>query len=295
MKTFREAVRNKDFVLIAECFLKAETDAASIGQQADLLRDSVDGVVLTDNQFGQMHMSTIAAARLMLDNDVDPIVQLSCRNRNRIVLTADLLGAASLGVTSLLLVHGNRVPIAIQPRPKAVLDLNAAELIATAASMKTDERLRSIPDLFIGSTITPHVPSAGSTPNKLMEKADAGAQFLLTHVCMDIDLLREYIKYLIAARVTRRMSIVVSTAILSSAADARWIRENRPSVVIPESVVQRLEKAEDPRAEGIAICTEQLTQLAAIPGVSGANIIAATELASIPAVIAAADVGGDKT
>jgi methylenetetrahydrofolate reductase (NADPH) len=295
MKTFREAARKKDFVLTAECFLKAETDAASIGQQADILRDSVDGVVLTDNQFGQLHMSTIAAARLMLDNDVDPIVQLSCRNRNRIVLLADLLGAASLGVTSLLLVHGNRVPKAIQPRPKAVLDMDAAELIATAASMKTDERLRSIPDLFIGSTITPHVPSAGSTPRKLIQKADAGAQFLLTHVCMDTDLLREYMKHIIAARLTRRVSIVVSTAILSSASDARWIRENRPSVVIPESVVQRLEKADDPRAEGLAICAEQLTQLAAIPGVSGANIIAATELAAIPAVIAAADLSGDMT
>jgi methylenetetrahydrofolate reductase (NADPH) len=139
------------------------------------------------------------------------------------------------------------------------------------------------------------VPSAGSTPRKLIQKADAGAQFLLTHVCMDTDLLREYMKHLIAARLTRRVSIVVSTAILSSASDARWIRENRPSVVIPESVVQRLEKAEDPRAEGLAICAEQLTQLAAIPGVSGANIIAATELAAIPAVIAAADLSGDMT
>jgi methylenetetrahydrofolate reductase (NADPH) len=291
MKTFREAARNKNFMLTAEPFLRSETDAESIRQQADLLRDSVDGVVLTDNQFGRLHMSTVAAARLFLDNDVDPIVQLSCRNRNRIALLADLLGAASLGVTSLILVHGNRVPKAIQPRPKAVLDLDAAELIATAASMKTDERLRSIPDLFIGSTITPHQPNDDWVPRKLVEKADAGAQFLLTHICMDTDLLREYMKHLIAARLTRRVSIVVSTAILSSASDARWVHENRPNVMIPESVVQRLEDADDPRAEGLAICAEQLSELAKIPGISGANIVATTELASIPAVIAAADLG----
>ena len=138
MKTFKEAARNKSFVIAAECGLKSETVAESIRHQADILRDSVDAVVLTDNQYGQMHMSSVAAARHFLDNDVDPIVQLSCRNRNRIALLADLLGAISHGVSSLLLVHGNRVPQAIQPRPKAVLDMDAAELIATATSMKTD-------------------------------------------------------------------------------------------------------------------------------------------------------------
>jgi methylenetetrahydrofolate reductase (NADPH) len=291
MKTFREAARNKNFLLTAECFLKPETDAESIRVQADLLRDSVDGVVLTDNRFGQLHMSTVAAARLFLDNDVDPIVQISCRNRNRIALLADLLGAASLGVTSLLLVHGNRVPTEIQPRPKAVMDIDAAELIATAASMKTDERLQSMPDQFIGSTIKPHYPNDSWVPRKLVEKADAGAQFLLTHICMDTDLLREYTKHLIAARLTRRVSIVVSIAILSSASDARWVRENRSNVMIPESAVQRLEEADDPRAEGLAMCAEQLTELAKIPGISGANIIATTELASIPAAIAAAELG----
>ena len=251
MNTFREAARNKNFLLTAECFLKPETDAASICQQADLLRDCVDGVVLTDNQFGQLHMSTVAAARLFLDNDVDPILQLSCRNRNRIALLADMLGAVSLGVTSLLLVQGNRVPKAIKPRPKAVLDMETAELIATAAAMKTNEQLRSIPDLFIGSSVTSHLPKDDWVPRKLVEKADAGAQFLLTHICMDTELLREYMKYLVAARITRRLSVVVSIAILSSAADAVWARDNRPSATVPDSVVQRLEDADDPRAEGV--------------------------------------------
>ncbi len=94
MKIFRDELRKRDFVVTAECFLKPETDTESIRYQAETLRDSVDGIVLTDNQFGQTHMSTIAAARLMLDNDVDPIAQLSCRNRNRIVLVADMLGPA---------------------------------------------------------------------------------------------------------------------------------------------------------------------------------------------------------
>jgi len=291
MKTFKEAIGKRNFVVTAECFLKPETDAEAIRYQADLLRDHVDGVLLTDNQFGVLHISTIAAARLMLDNDVDPIVQLSCRNRNRISLLADLTGAAALGVTSLQLVRGNRIPRDVKPRPKVVLDVNATELIAIAASLKSDERLRSIPDLFIGGTTTPHEPKADWIPRKILAKAEAGARFLLTYTCMDIDLLRRYMKRLIATEITRKVTIIISTAIFTSAADAIWLRDNRPNVLIPDSVVQRMESASNPRLEGIAICAEQLTQMAQIPGISGANIMASQDLALIPEAIAAADLG----
>ncbi len=287
MKTFREAISKRNFVITAECFLKPETDAESIRHQADLLRDHVDAVLLTDNQFGALHMSTIAAARLMLENGVDPIVQLSCRNRNRISLLADLLGAAALGVTSLLLVRGNRIPKDVSSRPKLVLDINAKELIAIAASLRTDERLRSIPDLFIGAAAVPHEPKADWVPRKLQAKADAGAHFLLTYTCMEIDMLRRFMKRLVATQMTRRMTVVVSTAIFTSAEDAKWLRDNRPNVMIPDSIIHRLENASDPSEEGLMICAEQLTQLAQMPGVSGANIMATTDLAMIPQVIEA--------
>jgi len=285
MKTFREAISKQNFVITAECFLKPETDAKSIRHQADLLRDHVDAVLLTDNQFGALHMSTIAAARLMLENGVDPIVQLSCRNRNRISLLADLLGAAALGVTSLLLVRGNRIPKDVSSRPKLVLDINAKELIAIAASLKTDERLRSIPDLFIGAAAVPHEPKADWVPRKLQAKADAGAHFLLTYTCMEIDMLRRFMKRLVATQMTRRMTVIVSTAIFTSAEDAKWLRDNRPNIVIADSIIQRLEDASNPREEGLKICAEQLAQLAQMPGVSGANIMATTDLAMIPQVI----------
>lgn len=293
MKIFRDELRKRDFVVTAECFLKPETDAESIRYQAETLRDSVDGIVLTDNQYGQTHMSTIAAARLMLDNGVDPIVQLTCRNRNRIVLVADMLGACALGVSSLLLVRGDRVPEAITPRPKAVLDMKVAELIATAAALKSDERLKSAADLFIGSTVTSHAPKADWVPEKITSKVDAGAQFLLVSANMNVRLLRNYMSHLVAAKLTRRVAVIASSLILTSADDARWLRDHRANITIADSVVHRLENASDPREEGLAICAEHLSQLATIPGVSGANIIASTDLAMIPEVIDAADLGED--
>jgi len=289
MNTFQNAIRNKDFVVTSECFLKPETDADAIRIQADVLRDVVDGIIVTDNQYGRLHMSSLAAASLMLKNGVDPIMQLSCRNRNRIALLADLFGAAALGVSSLLLVRGNRVPDGMDPRPKAVFDMSAAELIATAASMKDDEHLRSPPEFFIGGLVTPHSPQADWVPRKLTEKADAGAGFMITYPCMDTALLRGYMKHLVDNKLTHRFSFIVTLAILTSAADAKWLRDSRPNVVMPDSIVKRIESATDPVQEGVAICAEQIRELQGIPGIAGVNIMATTDLGQIPNVVRAAD------
>jgi len=292
LTTFRNAIYKKNFTLTAECFLRPETNAEAIRLQADELRESVDAVLLTDNQHGQVHMSVLAAARLMLDNGIDPIMQLSCRNRNRIVLVSDMLGAAALGVTSLLLVRGDRVPRGFKPRPKAVFDLNATDLIATAATMNEDQRLVSRPAFFVGGVVTPHGPKPGWVPKKLNQKVSAGLHFIVTHLCMDLPQLREYMKHLVGNEMTRRVAVIVSTAILSSAEDALWLRKHRPNAMLPNSLVKRLAQSPDPKKEGVAICSEHLAELATIPGVSGANIMASTDLSMIPAVIAAANLEG---
>jgi len=291
MKIFRDELRKRDFVITAECFLNPETDSESIRDQADVLRDFVDGLVLTDNQHGQVHMNTIAAARLVLDNGVDPIVQMSCRNRNRIALVADLLGASALGVNSVMLVRGGQVPEAIKPRPKAVMEMTVSDLIATASRLKSDEKLGSAASFFVGSTMAAHAPEPNWVPEKLTRKIDAGAQFIIAHGNMNVEALRAHMNHLIAAKLTRRASVIASTFILTSADDARWLLEHRPNIEIPDSIVQRLEKASDPREEGLAICSEHLSKLARTPGVSGANIIASTNLILVPEVIKAADLG----
>lgn len=292
MANFREAIYKKNFVLTSEWTLRPETDAEAISIQADVLRDHVDAVLLTDNQHGQLHMSVLAAARLMIDNGIDPIMQLSCRNRNRIALLSDLLGAAALGVSNLLLVRGDRVPEGFKPRPKAVHDVNAKELIATAATMNDDENLRSPPAFFIGGIVTAYNPKAGWKPKMLTEKVDAGLHFVVTHLCMDLEVLRGYLKHLIGNEVTRRIAVVVSIAVLSSAEDALWLRKHRPNATIPDALIDRLAASSDPKMEGVAICAEQLAELATIPGVDGANIMASTDLSMIPAAISAANLAG---
>lgn len=274
----------------AEIYLRPETDAASLKLQAGVLKNHVDGILLTDNQYGQLHMSTIAAAGILLGIGVDPVVQLSSRNRNRIALVSDLLGAAAIGVTSLLLVAGEKAPEGFRPRPKRVLDLSAADLIRTAKTINKDEKLLSRPEFLIGGAVTPVMPRPNWKPKKLLEKIDAGAAFLLTHLCMDLDLLRRYARYLVDHKMIRRTGVIVSVAILESSGDATWLRENRPNVMLPDAILERLDAAQDPGAEGIRICGETIAALRKIPGIDGVNIMASRDLKTIPAALAAAGI-----
>ncbi len=289
LKTFKEAIRTRDFTVTASMALLPETDAAAICEQANCLRDHIDAILLTDNQFGQMHMSTLASSALLLQNGVDPIMQLSCRNKNRVALLGDLFGAAALGVTSLLLVPGKKVPKEIKPRPKAVLDLTVTELISTAFKMNSDEQVGAFSNFFIGGSISPHGPKPGWIPKKLIRKIDAGTQFVQMPICMDTDLLRQYMKHLVAGDLVRRVSVIAGTAIFPSADAARWLCENRANVRIPDVIINRLEQADDPEQEGIRICTEFLQEVAEIPGISGATITPGGNLAAIPAAIQAAN------
>jgi methylenetetrahydrofolate reductase (NADPH) len=289
LKYFKDALSTKDFVITSEIFMKPETDANSIKIQADVLRDYVDAILLTDNQSGQLHMSSLAAGVLLLDAKIDPIIQLSCRNRNSISLLGDLLGCAALGMTNLSLIRGDRVPD-VQPKPKAITDITATELIRMANKMKADEKIKSVDKFLLGGVVTPHGPKPGWQAKNITEKIDAGAQFVLTHTCLDMDLLRIYMKRMVETKLVRRVSVIVGMAVLSSSEDAQWVRKNRPNVIIPNDIVTRLSNAKDPEKEGIEICIEQINALKTIPGVSGAHIIASEKLINISTAIKNANI-----
>ena len=289
MKYFKDALNTKDFVITSEIFLKPETDANSIKIQADVLRDYVDAILLTDNQSGQLHMSSLVAGVLLLDAKIDPIIQLSCRNRNRISLLSDLMGCAALEMTNLSLIRGDRVPD-IQPKPKAIMDITATGLIRMANKMKADEKIKSVGKFLLGGVVTPHGPKPGWQAKNITEKIDAGAQFMLTHTCLDVDLIRTYMQRMVETKLVRRVSVIVGMVVLSSPEDAQWVRKNRPNVIIPNDIVTRLSNAKDPEKEGIDICIEQLNALKTIPGVSGAHIIASEKLTNISTTIKNANI-----
>ncbi len=289
MNNFNKSLNTKDFTISSEIFLRPDTDEEAIKIQSDLLKDYVDAILVTDNQSGQLHMSSLSVGIILKNLGIDPIVNLSCRNRNRISLTSELLGCASLGINNLILTRGEKIPKEVQPRPKAIMDMNATSLISLANQIRNDEKLPSNNDFLIGGVVTPFSPKQGWPAKNLSEKIDAGANFMITHTCLNMELISTYMKRLVATKLLRNMHLIVGIAILKSPEDAKWLRENRPNVMIPADAVERLEKANEPEKEGIKMCAENLETLSKIPGISGAHIIASNTVLNIPDAISLAN------
>lgn len=293
MNTYHQAFAEKEFVLSAELPLKPSMSAPDVVADAQSLFANVDGIVLTDNQYGLTHMSTTAAASLLLGSAIDPIVQLSCRNRNRTALISELLGTRALGVTSVMLIEGAKVPKGFEPRPKSVLDMNTKELIATAKLINEDENV-SGENFLIVTSGTAHHPQVGWEPEELIAKADAGATIIMTQLCFDVDLLKRYMSNLVAKRMTHRVQFIVSLATLPSASIAEFLRDNRRRALIPPAVIKRLTQSADAEAEGVAICSELLQRYAEIPGIRGANLMTLGAVDTIGAAIEASGVRSEQ-
>ncbi len=286
--TFKDALRTKDFVVTAHVNLAQAPDAESLHRQGEILCSSVDAVQLTDTT--QVHMSAIAAAALLIQQGIDPIVHMNCRDRNRIALQKDFLGAAALGVTSALVMRGKKIPDKKNLGGRNVFDTPALEFMAYIQTLKRAENATLDSDFLVGASAEIFDPEADWTPNNLIRKCDAGTNFVQFQLCFDMEVLRNYMARIVASKLTHRLDFIMALSPLPSADVARWMRDNVVGALVPDSIIQRMEQASDPEREGIEICAELLQELTMIPGVSGATLLTLGELETIPAAIDASGV-----
>jgi methylenetetrahydrofolate reductase (NADPH) len=279
VKTFREAVNGRQFSISAELTVKRDSTADDVRRQADVLGSYVDAIQVTDNPYAWVQMSALSAAGILIEHGFDAVPILTCRDRNRIALRSDLLGLKALGVTSLMLMRGHRVPENHSVPASTVFDLTGRELIALAASLDQT--------FFIGTGAKAFRPGPRWQAESLTARAAAGARFMQTQLCFNMDILRRYMGRFVAANLTRNYSVMISLSPLPSATTARWVKENMSDSRIPAAVIQRLEDAKDPEQEGIAICAELMLEISEIPGVSGVNLMTTGNPGAIPAVIKA--------
>jgi len=274
VRTFREAVQGDRFTISAELTLKRQSTADDVRRQVDLLAPFVDAIQVTDNPYAWVQMSALSAATLVQGQGVDPVPILTCRDRNRIALLSDLLGLRALGVGSIILTRGHRIPKKHSVAANPVFDVTGQELIALAASLNDDEEaaVRGH-EFFIGTGARAFRPNRDWQAESLVARAAAGARFLQTQICFNQDILQQYMQAMVEARLTWRYSVIVSLAVLPSAVTAKWVKKNLSDSRIPKAMVQRLEEATDPEQEGIRICAEAIQQIAGIPGVSGVNLM----------------------
>jgi methylenetetrahydrofolate reductase (NADPH) len=289
----KHILESKKFALTAEITPPVSTDLGELLAKIAPLKGLADAVNVTDGAGARAHLESTVAASALLQYGIEPILQLTCRDRNRIGLQSQLLGAAALGICNLLVLKGDDPSKGDQPETKAVFDLDAAGLAATAVSIRDRGELphgRKVggkAPFFVGVADAPIDPPPGWTPVGLIKKVEAGAQFVQTQFCMDAGVLRRYVARLADSGLAGRLHLLVGVAPLASPKSARWIKNNLFGSIIPEWIIERLDEARDPLSEGRAICVELLTEFAEIPGVSGAHIMAPLNEHAIPQVIEA--------
>jgi methylenetetrahydrofolate reductase (NADPH) len=288
VKTFRDAMRDSDFVVTAQLPLAPGTSAADIRHMVDLLGPAVDAIQISDHPTTTPHMSPLAAASLALQANMDPVVEMTCRDRNRIALQSDLMGAAALGVTSLVISRGEKMPAAHKQRIRGVFDIGAKRLMATAQAVGANERLIAAPGFFLGSNVTAIDPPEGWTAEGVDGKAGAGSKFVQTQPCLDTVVLRKYMAVLVARKALERISVVVHVPLLGSMHMLRELQAARRPLLITHELIVRLERAGDFAGAAEAICVEALQTIASIPGVCGVNVVHHGDPAAVVRVVTGA-------
>ena len=277
--------------MTAEIVPPVSCDPKALLHKAAPLKGVADAVNVTDGAGARAHMSALAAASLLLDAGIEPILQITCRDMNRIALQGEMMGAAALGIRNLLILSGDDPKSGDQPDTKAVFDLDSRTLIETARRLRDDGTLptgRNVSGkagFFIGAADMPIDPPDGWQPNALAAKVDAGAQFAQTQFCMDAAIVRRYVAALERAGITSKIALLIGVNPMRSAKSARWMQHHLYGTIIPDAFISRLENAVDPAREGLRICVELIEELSTIRGVAGVHNMAPGNDAAIPEAI----------
>ena len=253
---------------------------------ANLLRDWVQAINVTDGSRAVMRMSSLAVCRLLLDAGLEPVLQMAGRDRNRIGIQADLLGAHALGIRNLLCLTGDSVKAGDQPSVRPVHELESVRLLqqVSAFNRGEDPVKESLPDgptaLFAGAAADPHCASWSGLKRRLERKREAGARFVQTQMVMDPQVLERFCRDMASPM---ELPVLAGVFLLKSARNASFINQKVPGANIPDSLIARLDAASDPAAEGIAIAAEQVRQFAGIA--QGVHVMAVRAEERIPEVL----------
>ena len=285
------------FVITAEVTPPVSFDRNDLLAKALPLKGLADAVNVTDGAGARPHLGAVTAAAMLVDQGIEPILQFTCRDRNRIALQSEMIAAAAAGVRNLLVLRGDDPDAGDQPDAKPVFDLDPRQVLDMARRLRDSGELPSgrkvagRAEFFLGGADNPIDPPAGWAPTGLKAKLAAGAQFIQTQFCMDAGVVRRYMARLEEHGLAGQLSFLIGVVPLRSAKSARWIKEKLYGAVVPDALIERMETAADPAAEGRRICVDIIRELADLPNVAGVHIMAPNNDAAVPDVITAARAG----
>jgi methylenetetrahydrofolate reductase (NADPH) len=289
----RKALAEGRFAVTAEVTPPRGGDASRTLEAAAGLRGLVDAVNVTDGSRAVMRMSSLAVCRLLLEAGIEPVLQMTCRDRNRIALQADLLGAHALGIRNLLCLTGDPVGAGDQPAARPVNELEAVRLLQLVRRLNAGEDPveGNLPDgateLFPGAAADPQSSSWSGLRSRVRRKQEAGARFLQTQMVMDVACLRRFVQEISGPL---GLPVLAGVFLLKSARNAQFINRVVPGACIPEAVIDRLAGAADPAAEGVAIAAEQVASYRSVA--QGVHLMAIKAEHRIPEILRLAGLGG---
>lgn len=289
---FRQAFADKDFVVTGEVGPPKGTDVAEMIEHIELLKDKVDGLNVTDNQSSVMRISSLAVCRMILDHGGEPILQLTCRDRNRMAIQSELLAASVLGVKNVLCLTGDYISVGDHPDAKPVFDLDSVQLLQTVGLMNEGKDLAGnemlgATDLYPGAVVTPEADPIEPQMMKYQKKIAAGAKFIQTQAIYDLD---NFKRFMDKAR-REGVKIMAGIVLLTTAGMAKYMNKNVPGIFVPDNLVQ--EMADAPKGKrldaGIRIAGRMIRELREQKVCDGVHIMAIGKEAVVPDILKASE------
>ncbi|MBI5683071.1 MAG: methylenetetrahydrofolate reductase [Deltaproteobacteria bacterium] len=290
MQTLKESLASNKFVITAEICPPKGTDTSIFIKNARLLKDKIDAANVTDNQRAVMRLSSLACSVLLLKEGIDPVFQMTCRDRNRIALQSDILGAWTLGIKNILALSGDHVSFGDHREAKPVFDLDSVQLIQTISKLNNarnmnDISLNSGTDFLIGAVVAPGANPPEPEMLKFEKKVSAGAKFFQTQAFYDMEKFKRFYEYAkkLGTDLKSVPTILAGILLLKSAKMAHFLNNNVPGVNVPQNLINELEQAPDQLQKGIEIAARQIKELKTF--CDGVHIMAIGQEDNVPKII----------
>ena len=279
------------FAVTAELGPPKGTNQAAIQKKAEVLRGSCDAINITDNQTAIVRMSSLASCILLKQMGLEPVMQMVCRDRNRIAMQSDVLGAVGFGIKNILALSGDHQKFGNHPMAKNVYDIDSIQLVQTLAKMRDEKKFQSgdtftgEAPLFIGAAENPYGDPVEYRVIRLAKKARAGASFIQTQAIFNVEKFAAWMRQVTDRELDKQIHILAGVIPMKSAGMARYMRDGVSGLEVPNDLVTRMENAQDAKEEGVKICLEIIEQVKQIPGVHGIHIMAVGWEEMVPVIV----------
>jgi methylenetetrahydrofolate reductase (NADPH) len=288
---FERVLRAGQFAVTSELAPPDSADPEDVYRRARIFDGYVDAINATDGSGANCHMSSLAVCALLTRIGYAPVMQISCRDKNRIAIQGDILGGAAMGVCNILCLTGDGVQAGDHPQALPVFDLDSMTLLETACTLRdkhhflSGRKISYAPRVLLGAAENPFAPPVEWRAERLAKKVAAGAQFIQTQFCYDVPMLRAFLSHVETLGLLDQVFILVGVGPLRSAKAAEWIRTHVPGVHIPDAVVARLAGASDQALEGRKLCTELVQEIRTLKGVHGVHLMAYRQEETVAEII----------